>query len=196
MESNKIYPAQESKLKTASEVANALVNDAKFKSEQLLEEANRQATILVRQAEQSGLKQGQKKAFSSLISGESLLSEITEQSKHLIIAIATELAKELLLQELSINPAAILSRVNHLVSKAMAARTIKIQVNPKMLEEVSNNIKNFSAGLGQIEVVGNEELNLADIKVTTEIGEVATRLEQEFLEISNNLVANTNKIFS
>ena len=108
MESKKIYPIGEPKLRTASEVANALVNEAKFRSERLLQEAHRQASILVKQAEESGLQEGQKKAFTSLISGESLLSEITEQSKHLIISISLEIAKELLMQELTINPSSIL----------------------------------------------------------------------------------------
>lgn len=195
MENKKIYPVPEAKLKTATEVANALVHQAKFKSEQLLQEANRQASILVRQAEHSGLQQGQKKAFSSLISGESLLGEITEQSKHLIISISLEVAKELLMQELTINPASILGRVNHLVSKAVSARRIKIQVHPKMVQEVRNQIKNFSGEASQIEVIENYELSLADIKVTTEIGEVSTKLEQEFSELSNDLIANTNRIF-
>lgn len=194
VEAKKILPIQEQKLRTASEVAEALVNHAKFKSEQLLAEANRHASILVKDAEQSGLEQGQKKAFASIISGESLLNEIIENAKHIIVEIALEVAREILIQELISNPKSITARVDNLITKTLSARKIKIYVHSTIVDEVKQRTSTYPEQ-ERIEIIGDQKLELGDVRVSTEIGEITSKIETELNEISLALVANTSRIF-
>ena len=182
------------KLRTAAEVADALVNHAKFQSEQMLIEANRQASLLVKEAEQSGLQEGHKKAFSSLISGESLLKETVEQAKYIILDIAVEIAKEIIMQELTVSPGLIQPRINFLINKVLNARRIKIYIHPSIEEEVNKLISTNFEDNRQIEVIPDANSELADIRVVTELGEIKTNLEQELQDTSLRLKANYSRI--
>lgn len=194
MDDKILRPYKGQKLRTASEVADALVNHAKLKSEQMLVEANHQASLLAKQAEQSGLEIGQKKAFANIITGESLLDEVLDRSKHIVIQLAIEIAKEILIQELTINPRSISSRVDNLVNKTLSARKIKISVHPSIVDEIRETISSYPES-ERMEIIADAKLELADVKVSTEIGEVTSKLEVELDEISLALAANTSRIF-
>lgn len=194
MEDKTIKPFKDNKIRTAAEVAEALVNHAKFKSEQLLTEANRQASILAAQAEQDGLEKGQKKAFASIISGESLLAEIMQSAKELIIELAIEIAQEILQYELKTNPQALLPRVEHLLAKALNARKIKIYTNNSISNEIENKISHFPESK-RIVVIADKTLDLGDIRISTELGEITSKIDTELKNISTTLSTNSDKIF-
>ena len=204
MEENKIYSVNSSKdagsknkVKTARGIANALVHQAKLRAEELIKEAKLEANKLVIDAEKSGLEKGQKKAFSSILNAECMLAEVCESSKDVIIKIAKEIAKEILDTEIKTNPRSLTPKINKLISKNIGARKIKISSNPEMTQIVKDSIATDNIELNEkIEITQDSNLGMGDLVISTELGEINAKIDYELNEISQNLRANSNKIFS
>ena len=194
MEENKIYSVSnsKSKVKTAHGIANALVSQAKLRAEGLIKQAKIEADKLVIEAEKSGLEKGQKKAFSSLLNAECMLAEVCESSKEIIVDIAKEIAKEILNVELGLNPRSLVPKVDKLLTKTIGARKIKISSHPEMSNVIEQNIESDK----KIEFVSSTKLEIGDILISTELGEINAKIDCELNEIAQNLKANSNKIFS
>jgi len=214
VEENKIYSVNSSKnsninqsssknkVKTAHGIANALVHQAKLRAEGLIQEAKLEANKLVINAEKSGLEKGQKKAFSSILNAECMLAEVCESSKDVIIEIAKEIAKEILNTEIKMNPRSLIPKIDKLLSKNIGARKIRISSNPEMIQVVRDSIAmdhsaNDNIELNKkIEIVEDSNLGVGDLVVSTELGEINAKIDYELNEISQNLRANSNKIFT
>ena len=202
-QNNKIYSVTSSnvsssknQVKTAHGIANALVSQAKLRAEELIKQAKLEASNLVIEAEKSGLEKGQKKAFSSLLNAECMLAEVCESSKEIILEIAKEIAKEMLNAELSRNPRILIPKVEKLLNKTIGARKIRISSHPEMIKVINENIGEYIERDNKIEIIENNKLELGDLLISTELGEINAKVEYELDEISQNLRANSNKIFS
>ncbi len=192
-----IGPPYERKLLTkqeidASRIAQDIIEQANEKAEEIISSKEK----IVEDARNAGHKEGYKSGLESinriLMELQQLRDNTLASMESDIVKLAFKIARKILGYEIDRNDTAVVSIIKEVLKASRHQKSIKLSVNPRDYQNISQNRENLASVLTKCETFSieqSEQVPQGGCDIETEIGTVTANLETQ-LEILESLLLN------
>lgn len=118
--------------------------------------------------------------------------ELLQKSEPELLALAMEIAKKIVRQEIQMNPTVVLSVARDALQKVLSRSQVHIKANPKDIETLKQYETELRAMLAQVssfEIAPDDNVGAGGVVIETESGKVDARVTRQFQEMEKSLNA-------
>lgn len=120
--------------------------------------------------------------------------ELLQKSEPELVALALEIAKKIVRQEIQLNPTVILSVARDALQKVLSRTQVILKANPKDVETLKQYESELRAMLTQassFQIAEDKNVGAGGVVIETESGKVDARITRQFQEMEKSLTAGS-----
>jgi type III secretion protein L len=175
--------------------AEQILNDARVKAKEIIEQAARDREAVFEDAAQRGYSKGLGEWNEILVKAWKSHDDLVARSEQELVHLAVKIAERIVGEELTTSPDRILSIVNEAVKAARAEKKLSIRVAPQHEDSVRAHVESLRPLLGDVRpivVVGDPSIEPTGCVVESEIGIIDAQLESQLKRLEEALLQKAN----
>ncbi|MBX5483686.1 MAG: flagellar assembly protein FliH [Myxococcaceae bacterium] len=180
----------------AHQSANAIIEDAKKKAQEILEAAQAEREKVLAEAREAGRQEGLGQVTEQILRAKLLKTEVLQNAEREIVALACRIAEKIIGHDVERSPELVTDIVANAVENVRTAQQVVLRVNPKDAAILREKRARMMEQIGRVkEIAIKEDADIPRLGciIETEAGTIDAQLATQLEMIRNVLIGDPAK---